>query len=307
MKLKAPSFWYKKSIISCLLYPLSILYKIGFQLDKSLRKPKRIDGIKTIGIGGYIIGGSGKTPFCLWLAEELKKQSINFAIITKGFGGSHKGPLLLKSEHSANLVGDEAILYRNRGFDVISSYNKLEGVKLAKDLGYEMVVIDDALQSHNLHKDIKVLVIDQKIGEGNGFCIPAGPLREPASNLSKSVDIKFVIGTNADGDIRVISPPHKQEYIAFSGIANPSKFYNSLKKLGIKISESIEYPDHYNYSIRELDSLLEKSKLRDLPLITTEKDWVKLDREYQNKIEYLKIELIVGENKKREILDKILS
>ncbi|MBN9542814.1 MAG: tetraacyldisaccharide 4'-kinase [Alphaproteobacteria bacterium] len=313
LKLKTPKFWKTKNLISLILWPLSILYFIGFIIDKYTSRKVQAN-IFTIGVGNLNAGGSGKTPVCMWIARILDKYKLNFAVITKGYGGKLKGPLIVSDSMTHSQVGDESLMYALSNFPTIASKNKAKGALYAKMHGIKAVIVDDALQSHKLTIDFKVLVIDSDYGYGNGFMLPAGPMRQPVLSTYDEANAIIVIGNGCfsipseyahkvyEASIVPVKPK-QNKYIAFCGIGIPEKFLKSLNSFELEIVEFIEFPDHYYYELNEIDEILLKARSSGSYVITTYKDWVRLNKKHQRAIEYLNVELKLYNEK--ELVKKI--
>ena len=201
------TLWYsenKKSIFNVLLYPVSFLY----QALAEKRRAKFLSGQSSgsavacpvVVVGNITVGGTGKTPLVIWLAEQLQLQGYKPGIISRGYGGKAKDfPMQVSFDSDPGYVGDEPAMMARRlnNIPVVIDPNRVRGaVYLNENLGCNIVISDDGLQHYNLKRDIEIAVIDGRRGLGNGQCLPAGPLREPVSRL-KSVDF-VVINSNKD-------------------------------------------------------------------------------------------------------------
>lgn len=305
IKLKYPSFWTKKGLLSLILKPLSWIYILLGYLRLILTQQTKLPQT-VICVGNITVGGSGKTQVVLWLAKILTKKNISFVVVTKAYKSQLKGAkyLSLNSNDSisAREVGDESILL-NKVAPVIAAKKLSSALPLIRDLNPQIVILDDGMQNPLLHRDLQILVFDSEQAVGNNCIFPAGPLRENLASGLKKADIVFMIGNNPCKDFNLVTqismsnkPYFKASikfeqdfdktanYIAFAGIGRPEKFYNQLRVIGLKIKEVISYEDHYQYKNSDFGKLLDKAKQNNCKLITTEKDFVKIPDNYKNNI-----------------------
>lgn len=295
--MRAPYFWKKKSLLAFLLYPFSLLYQLGGWIDKSIKSRNAHSFSKPIiSIGNLTVGGSGKTPAAIALGRLLLDKGHNVQFVSRAY----KKPKKAKNKAFAD-YGDEAQLL-NEVAPTLVNKSKIDAIDTAIDNGADIIILDDAHQSYYLKKDISILVIDQEIGFGNRFCLPAGPLREAMSRGISRADYILYIGEK-NNEIEEYEKPifyAKKSYtapkfdqekpvIAFAGIAYPEKFFNALRSLNIEINNEIDFTDHHIYSEAELEAIL--SKANGLTIITTKKDWVRLPKPYQDKFLYLDMHL----------------
>jgi tetraacyldisaccharide 4'-kinase len=294
MKLIIPNFWREKNLISILLIPLSWVY--AFISSLNLFKPLYTSKAKIITIGNITMGGAGKTPVALSIAKMLKEHKL--AILTRGYKGKLKGPLIVNDSHNINDIGDEALLLKKQAVTCVSK-NRLEGIKFLEDLGYDLIITDDGLQDSRFKKDISIVVVDSYFGFGNGLIFPAGPLRESKNSGLKKTSFIALIG-DKEIDLETSTPIIKaklvsdlsldnRSFIAFAGIGNPDKFFHSVKEAGGTIIQKIAFGDHHQYTNKEIDDLYELAKMHKAELITTEKDYTRIDR--KEKISVLPVTL----------------
>lgn len=287
MKLAQPHFWEQDAINKpfgwSLLWLASLLYVGGVHLRRAFTKTVPLPG-KSVCVGNLVAGGAGKTPVLIALAHLFGTDRIVF--ITRGYGGSIDSATLLNDAHDVFDAGDEALLLR-RIAPVIVGPDRVASAKLAGELfpGH-ILLLDDGLQNPTFRATINLLVWDL-FGAGNGHCLPAGPLREPRDGAMNRVDA--VIALNGaqppktpafSGTGHVHNPDHKGAVIAFAGIGRPAKFRESLERAGYVIAGFHPFPDHHHFTPEELQPLFGTG----LPLLTTEKDWVRLAPEWQDKV-----------------------
>ena len=285
--------------------------------------PTKID-IPVICIGNIVIGGAGKTPTALAIAEKLMKQGHNPHFISRGYGGKAKGPLQVDlSVHNSRSVGDEALLLARKCTTWVSK-NRVSAGMLAMKNGADILILDDGFQNPKLYKDLSILAVENEFGLGNGRIIPAGPLRESPNDALKraSLLLKIFSFGKSDTEIKLfenLSIPtiranvipniedsqqlKGHDILAFSGIARPQKFFSTLDTIGCKIVEFKKFPDHYQFKDSEIISLIDKAKLLNAKLVTTEKDLVRIPDHLREKIKVLRISISFSNN---NLLDDIL-
>ena len=305
-----PSFWYPSKqeqdsppFKMQALKPLSWLYGAGFNIHQSLSGTQKVD-IPVICIGNLSAGGTGKTPTCISFLNMLRECGLanNPYFLLRGYGGAERGPVIVDPmRHTAWDVGDEPLILAKHAPTVISA-DRVAGAKLGLKHGADMIVMDDGLQNPGIHKDVKIIVINGEMGFGNGYMMPAGPLREPLDSGLKKADAFLLIGqdkTNArallpDG-VPVFEaalkadennlPDKTQKYLAFAGLGYPKKFFNFLRDdLGYEIVDSVAFADHYPYDRNDLKALRSRAKAQGAVLMTTDKDYLRLPKGYKKDV-----------------------
>jgi len=295
---ETPTLWRSKSLLAYMLLPLSWLYYAGHMLKIACARTY-VSGLPVICIGGVVAGGSGKTPTVHALLSLIKQKPsfVNPVILTRGYGGVLKGPSVVDlSRHDAMDVGDEAMLHAAKGTTIVAK-NRASGARLAEAMGADIILLDDGMQNSGLAKTHSLLVIDAKYGIGNGFLLPAGPLREPFGEAKEKSTA--IISTNGDfktdkptfrTTLRVTSDHDMSRiYVGFAGLGHPDKFKATLEQNGFKLADFRSYPDHYRYTDHDMKELFELAGSN--TLITTEKDFVRIPANYQGGVHVLKIEL----------------
>ena len=296
MKLKKPKFWdlKKPGLISYLLLPLTIPVIINNLLLK-YRSIKKTDKIKLICVGNIYLGGTGKTPTTIKMFNICKKLNLN---ITTG-----------KKFHSNQL--DEEIILKNKT-NLICEKSRKKVVEKAIRNNFDVVIFDDGLQDRNINYDLKIVCFDSENWIGNGYLIPSGPLREKIDSIKK-YDIVFLKGEclnekriiklikNQNPEIKVFQSYYeavnldrfniKNDYLIFSGIANPNNFRNFLINNNFKVIDEIIFPDHYEYKQEDINKIKLKAKKLNAKIITTEKDYVKLSEKDTDNIDFIEIDL----------------
>ena len=297
-----PSHWNKKGLIAWSLFPFSLVY--GAIVQFRLRKVGYKSKAKVICVGNVTAGGVGKTPVCMALARKYIDEGKKVCFLTRGYKGKLKNIIVDLNKHSAIETGDEARLLASVATTIISP-DRASGAKIAEELGMDIIIMDDGFQNPGLVKDESVIVFDGKVGIGNGWVLPSGPLRETLKNGEKRATYAIIMGEDKTGLADKISipcylgriePEHLDiegaRVFAFAGIGRPSKFYETLKDLGYDVVETKDFADHYSYTKADIDELKSKAKAKDLLLITTEKDLVKLDDDMKKDIHCLKIKAV---------------
>ena len=264
MKFKKPKFWdYKKpNLFSYLLLPFSYLLVLINLLKKY--KQKTIQKIKTICVGNIYLGGTGKTPISIEINKILKSLNLKTAFIKKKYQDQM----------------DEQKLLSLHG-NLFCEKNRIDATKKAIEENIDVCIFDDGLQDKNIKYDISFVCFNIQKWVGNGLMLPSGPLRENLSSLKK-YDAVFLNGNGEDASIikniiKSINPDLKifeaeymplnlekldvhANYISFSGIGNPESFIRTLKKNKIKILKTLNFPDHYNYSMQDIMEIKETAK-----------------------------------------------
>lgn len=297
MPLKTPAFWAGKNMIAKALRPLSCIYLFGHRIKEALAQPYK-SGIPVLCIGGIVAGGSGKTPTVHAVIDLIREQGLfeNPVILTRGYGGSLKGPTLVDlSVHGVADVGDEALLHASRAPTVVAC-DRSRGALLAEAMDADIIVMDDGFQNNSLEKTLSFLVIDSSQGLGNGYYLPAGPLREPLEDALTRCAL--VVRTGEGEQFPLLDKPsvkatmqivsandHGKTYLAFAGLGHPEKFKDTLERDGFKIARFVPFADHHPYSRADIAAL----KKDGLPLITTEKDFMRVPVEEQDDIDVLGI------------------
>lgn len=299
MSLKTPSFWYRKHsaaapLLELALSPFAGLYALGHRLNQSLKPASFKSDIPVLCVGNAVAGGSGKTPSALALMALIKEEVLAKTpyFLSRGYGGALKGPLAVDLRMSAAECGDEPLLLAREAPTVIAA-NRPAGAKFSQSQGADLILMDDGLQNVSLKKDLSFLVIDGAAGFGNGKLLPAGPLRSPLAETFTRSDAVILIGKDAR-NVTSLLPPEKPLFhasiqpivpksldlkkpvIAFAGLGRPEKFYQMLSGLGADIKGWQAYPDHHDYSARDIAALEAEASEKDAQLLTTEKDAMRL-------------------------------
>lgn len=287
------SQWQKRGIYAWLILPVSLLYCVVMSLrreayESGLLKTHKI-AVPVIVVGNLSVGGTGKTPLVIWIARQLARKGLKPAVISRGYGGRAKEyPMPVDAETPAAISGDEpAMIARSLGCPVVIDPDRVGAANWLVERNLcDVIISDDGLQHLALGRDLELAVITSDRVAGNGFCLPAGPLRESAHRL-KSVDV--VISRKRGSELtshymdlipgecaRLDNPAMRLPLSAFwkspvhaiAGIGNPEAFFESLTTAGLEIIPH-SFPDHYDYTPVDI------SFDDDLQVLMTEKDAVK--------------------------------
>lgn len=320
--MKTPSFWHADGFIPKLLEPLAQLYKCLSFLERSLRSKTKID-IPVLCIGNLVSGGAGKTPIALSIGQKLNvKHNISF--LTRGYGGIEAGPIEVNpDEHSSYEVGDEALILSEVGPTWVSR-NRTAGAIAAKNAGFEIVIMDDGFQHTSLVKTLSFVIIDGPYGFGNGRLIPAGPLREPIYSGLKRADVIVLVG-EVNPSIIELLPNNKpllraslvpaemgtqlsnNNVIGFAGIGRPTKFLETLEKMGLDVIDFVAFPDHYRFRESEIRELYEKATEVDAILVTTFKDMKRVPKNVAHLCQPIGITVVwEDDNEIQQLLDSVI-
>ena len=282
-----PKYFKKKGVIACLLWPLSLLWQASIWIREKLASPPYKSRVPVICVGNLVVGGSGKTPIVITLAEHFINDGLKVGIVSRGYGRKNHQPQLALASSNATDVGDEPLEMATRLPKAIIAVaaSRATAAKMVEKK-VDLIIMDDGLQHYSLYKDFKIAVFGSQAGYGNGFTLPAGPLREPLSRL-KSIDAVVITGPENPALARELSKYGKPVFtapgkldkvkkglkaVAFAGIGNPEKFFNALNAAGVNLLHTKGFPDHHNYTRTELETLLTPG----LPVLTTHKDFVKI-------------------------------
>jgi tetraacyldisaccharide 4'-kinase len=294
--MREPAFWHRPpSWKSHLLRPLAALY--GAVAALRLQRNGFDAGVPVLCVGNYHVGGAGKTPAVLALAQILRELGEMPVVLSRGYGGKLRGPVVVDpSRHTAEKVGDEPLMMSSR-VPVVVARDRVNGVAMARSQGASVILMDDGFQNPAIVKDAALIVIDSERGIGNGYVIPAGPLRAPLPPQLARTDALIVIGRgDASKDVaaavaaregQVLSAHLKpnaasvaalagKPVLAFAGIGDPQRFFRTLRSSGIDVVRQRTFADHHNFKENEIEALLAEARRDALTLVTTEKDLARL-------------------------------
>ncbi len=295
MNLKKPKFWDYKypNIFAYLFLPLAYLVQF-FKILQKRNNNKNLK-IKTICVGNIYIGGTGKTSLSIKINEIFNKKKIKSCFVKKYY---------------KNQLDEQKLLKKNGRLFLASK--RLNALKQAEKENYEVAILDDGLQDSSIKCDIDLVCFNNINWIGNGMTIPSGPLRENINNLKKYKNIflngnlenleslkKQVLKINPNINIyfgkyelKNLNEFNLQDkYLAFSGIGNHQTFISMIKNYGFKILKEIEFSDHYSYTKKDIDQIISQATNLNCKIITTEKDYLRLDYDNLNNIKFIKSKL----------------
>ncbi len=307
MRLVKPKFWDKKypTLFSIILWPLSFVYQIIFLLIKSFSKKKKFS-VPVICVGNIYIGGTGKTPISIKIFEIFKNE---------------QNPIIIKKNYENQK--DEV--------DLIKKYGKLkicnkrnEGITESIDKKFNLLILDDGYQDFGIYKDLNIICFNSMQKIGNGQTLPSGPLREKLSSL-KDCHIILINGkkdVEFEQDLKKYNQNLKFFYfsyqaqkinefknkklIAFAGIGNPQNFFGLLKSHHLNVVHQVSFPDHYNYTQKDFDKLIDLERKYNGKLITTEKDYLRISSFNRKRFGVIPIKVIIENQEKFvELVKKI--
>jgi tetraacyldisaccharide 4'-kinase len=286
--------WMRRGMLASALWPVSLLFRLLAAVRRTLYGAGVLSTtrlpVPVIVVGNIFVGGTGKTPFTIWLVDQLRRAGFVPGVISRGYGAQNDQPIEVTQTSSPASVGDEpALMARRAQCPVMVARNRVAAAQalLAAHPEVNLIISDDGLQHYALQRDIEIVLCDER-GNGNGWMLPAGPLREPASRRR---DFTVINGTHLPADISpqsmcmqlvgdiaerlsdrsqsiALSAISASRIVAAAGIGNPSRFFSMLRNAGLTIEE-LPLPDHYDFAGNPFASVQ-----ADVILIT-EKDAVK--------------------------------
>ncbi len=292
---EAPPFWFQKPGFAA--YALSPVAKIyGHIAGKRMKvTPSYTAAVPVLCIGNFVTGGAGKTPTAIAIAKAVRNMNMRPGFLSRGYGGSISSPTVVDpSTHNSKDVGDEPLILCDYATTVVSP-DRVAGAKLLEQQNVDFIIMDDGFQNASLLKDYSLAVVDSRRGIGNGFCIPAGPIRANMRTQLSAAHAVLVIGKLEAGltvireaakmakpvlsaEIKGIQSEALQgvHVLAYSGIADPEKFHTSLEDAGAIVTAFRNFHDHHPYTAQECRELLEQARDEKLVPVTTSKDAARL-------------------------------
>ena len=292
MFLNKPKFWNNSnvSIWSIILFPFSIVYLLISKLNK-IKTSKKFR-IPIVCVGNIYLGGTGKTPLALEIYNIYKSLGKNPGFVKKYY----------------DYLEDEIEMLKKKG-EVYFSKNRIEAIDKLINSNKDIAILDDGFQDFTIKKSFSIICFNEKQWLGNRMLIPSGPLREKLSSIKRADCIFINGGKNKkieeeihyyNKEIEIYYSKYKplnieefknKKIIAFAGIGNPSNFFNLLEENNLNLLNKFKFPDHYNYKIKDLDKLVLDAEESDSILLTTEKDYFRINEDYKKKIKYIKVEI----------------
>jgi tetraacyldisaccharide 4'-kinase len=290
-----PGAWHTRGWLACLLWPVAQLHGLLVRLRWALYRRgilrSRRFGVPVIVVGNVVVGGAGKTPLVMALVRHLQARGLRVGVVSRGYGRAGRQSLEVGPNTPVDASGDEpALIQRATGAPVFVADKRTDALSdlLAAYPSTSAVVCDDGLQHYALQRDIEIVVFDDR-GAGNGWLLPAGPLREPwPERLRHGIDLVLHTGQkaafegyasrrqladhalSADGSRLALTSLRHQPLVALAGIANPEAFFGMLRARGLTLQKTIAFADHHDFKKDDLDALSGRT------VLCTEKDAVKL-------------------------------
>jgi tetraacyldisaccharide 4'-kinase len=291
-------------MLRLLLRPIGWLYGASVARRLANSTPLKLS-IPVISLGNISVGGTGKTPLAHLIRAELTAMlGGHVAIVSRGYGGSLEGPVLVDpAKHSASEIGDEPLMLAADG-PVIVAKDRRAGGLFAVAAGMKAIVLDDAHQNPALVKDLSIVVVDGPTGFGNGHLVPAGPLREPVAKGLARADLVITMGPVSDdtrddladfeipilaADLVPMATEITGKVLGFCGIGRPEKFDATLRGLGLDVVDMYPFPDHHPYSSHDLKRLETMARDYGATLATTHKDFVRLPTDFAQQVRVIRV------------------
>lgn len=296
--------WLRRGALACLLWPLAQLYGLLAELRRLAYQAGYVKtghvNVPVVVVGNVVAGGAGKTPAVIALVRHLQQRGLRVGVVSRGYGRSGRQCLEVLADTPVAESGDEpALILRATGAPVFVALQRIEAARalLAAHPGVQLIVCDDGLQHYALQRDIEIAVFDER-GAGNGWLLPAGPLREPwperlqrgARTGGRGIDMVLHTGDKAafdgfmstrrladhalraDGSRVPLDSLAGQPLLALAGIAKPEAFFSMLRARGLSLAETRALPDHHAFD----NYPNPQDKAKGYIVICTEKDAVKL-------------------------------
>ena len=292
MKFKKPSFWNNINFFSICLFPLSFITFL-YNVFKSQLITEQTFNVPIICVGNIFVGGTGKTPLSIYIHNLLKKKKFK--------------PAIVKKYYQSHL--DEINLTKSKVKQFFTNRKRALSISKAVAKNNNVIIMDDGMQDVSIAKDLNIICFNSSNSIGNGFLLPAGPLREQLQKV-KSCQIAIINGKRnivfekklksisdsieiyqSKYEIKNVKKFRKKKILAFAGIGNPENFFRLLKDNGLNIKQEISFPDHYNYKRKEIENLMLLAKEKRLELITTEKDFFRIKQLGFRKMNYISVNL----------------
>ena len=305
MKILKPKFWQNKlNFFSIILLPFTLLYMVLIKIRKSFSIQKKFK-IPLICVGNIYIGGTGKTPLAIKIKNEL--ENFKKTVVVRKYYKNHK---------------DEHRLIKEKTNSLILNSSRSAAIKEAEENNYDAVILDDGFQDYSIKKDLNILCFNSNQLIGNGLLFPSGPLREGMSSIR---DAKIIIingKTNKEFEKKIFEisnntnifyskylPLNTSQFkgkkiLAIAGIGNPDNFFETLKENHLDIQKTISFPDHYEFKKEELEKIIEEARQNNWEIVTTEKDYYRINILGFKNIKYLEIELKILD--KEKLISQIL-
>jgi tetraacyldisaccharide 4'-kinase len=294
--LRRPPFWHCDGIIPRILSPLAAV--TASATARRVARPGWRASVPVICCGNATVGGAGKTTLALDLGARFVARGRAVHFLLRGYGGASPGPHRVVPANTAAQVGDEALLLAAVAPTWVGA-DRAASARAAIAAGAQVLIMDDGLQNPSLCKDLSLLVVDGASGFGNGWVLPAGPLREPVASAAARCEAAVMIGPDQTGVAANLDLPilyaslqpgpeiaawvgHRA--VAFAGIARPEKFFDMLAEAGVILAGTLPFSDHHLFSRRDLDRVIAEAEHQEAMPLTTPKDSVRLPAAYRDRI-----------------------
>ncbi len=300
MKFLKPKFWENKNnLFSILLSPISILFYFLTNIRKYLASPKKFK-IPIICVGNIYVGGTGKTPISITIANDLKIKK--------------KNPVVIKKYYKSQI--DEQVMISEKTDSLIVNKDRSRAIEEAERKNFDIAILDDGFQDYAIEKNLNIICFNNNQLIGNGLVFPAGPLRENFSSLKRAQIVILNGEKNKRFEEKILGISKKikifyskymptnldqfknKKLLAFAGIGNPANFFKLLSEYNLNVQKNIFFPDHYNFTFDEIEKIIDTAKKNDFELITTEKDFYRIKDYNFKEIKYLKVDVIIKEKNK---------
>ncbi len=320
------AYWYSQNPVAWLLLPVSAIYCLLVFLRRALYKTRLIKSYKlpvpVIIVGNITVGGTGKTPLLIALVAMLQQKGYRPGVVSRGYGGSVTGERLVKESDDAGMIGDEPCLILKRtGCQLVVGRDRVAAAQLLLTKSdCNVILSDDGLQHYRMQRDVEIAIVDKNRQYGNGYCLPAGPLRETVSRL-KQVDmvvshcsdaesagstnqslhfsLQFLDAINLKtGETRSIESFSTQPVHAVAGIGHPERFFNQLKKNDLEVITHA-FADHHKFTAA--DFMFDN----DYPVLMTEKDAVKCQGLSAENLWYVPVDAGLSQGLQQHFLSSI--
>ncbi|MDZ7315353.1 MAG: tetraacyldisaccharide 4'-kinase [candidate division KSB1 bacterium] len=307
--------WFESRRKALFLFPLSLLYQLvvafrNFFYDKGMFAIYR-PPCKVISVGNITVGGTGKTPTVQFLANELLRRGKKVVILSRGYARKSRGTVIVSDGNhiltDAETAGDEPLLLARNcpGVPLIVDEDRVRAAQSAvRRFAADVILLDDGFQHRRLARDFDLITMRSINPLGNGWCLPAGPLREPVRSIRRADFVLFTGGSSLEkvprqmlsakpwacasycfreavdmqGKVLTLGDLKNCRVVAVCGLANPKYFFRMLEEIGIVIAVKIIFPDHYYYQDQDIEKINKTHRIVNADyVVTTEKDWVKLE------------------------------
>ncbi|MEQ8178820.1 MAG: tetraacyldisaccharide 4'-kinase [Amphiplicatus sp.] len=306
-----PWFWRERTLAaraaSLSLAPAAFIYDGAQLLRAAMTRPAPAP-VPVFCVGNATLGGVGKTPFAIMLAQRLKALGHEPYFLTRGYGGALRGPVPVDPDrHSADDVGDEALLLAAEAPTWVA-HDRPAGANAATAAGARSIVMDDGFQNPTLRKTFSFLLVDARDPFGNARIFPAGPLREPIGRAASRADALVTVVAEATDEaggadglpdaprrlrawLEVDAPPAPQRVHAFCGVGRPQRFFDLLARHGFDVAAARAFPDHHTFTDAEMTRLRRDAAKEDAALITTAKDFIRLPQDQRKGVRVLPVSM----------------